>query len=229
MNKSKLKYLSILFLLPISSVIAQKNELNTHKEKLSYILGKQLTESLSDEIVDIDTKSFLMGIEDALNKKQSKLSEEDIEAVLKKMRQDQHYKQMRTYKDHLTAGDRFLDEKKKDPNVKSTPSKLHYEVMVQGEGKKPKGDDRVSFHYKAYLINGTEFANTYKRDFPANLTVDGAHSAGMVEGLKLMPVGSKYRFYVPVHLGHGIPSAWGIPNGALVIYEIELLEITTKN
>jgi FKBP-type peptidyl-prolyl cis-trans isomerase FklB len=126
---------------------------------------------------------------------------------------------------NLQAGQEFLAANKLKPAVTELPSGLQYEVITQGEGEKPTAFNKVTCHYHGTLIDGTVFDSSVQRgkpaSFPLNMVIKG-----WTEGLQLMPVGSKYRFFIPPHLGYGERqvSAQIGPNSTL-IFEVELLGI----
>jgi FKBP-type peptidyl-prolyl cis-trans isomerase len=125
-------------------------------------------------------------------------------------------------------GKKFLAENKKRPGVIELPNGLQYEIIRQGTGEKPKATDTVKAHYAGSLINGTEFDNSYKRGQPLVIPVSGVIQ-GWVQALQMMPVGSKWKLFIPSDLGYGDRGAGGaIPGGAALIFEIELLEIVNR-
>jgi FKBP-type peptidyl-prolyl cis-trans isomerase len=125
-------------------------------------------------------------------------------------------------------GKKFLAENKKRPGVIELPNGLQYEILKEGTGEKPKATDTVKAHYAGSLINGQEFDNSYKRGEPLQIPVSGVIQ-GWVQALQMMPVGSKWKLYIPSDLGYGDRGAGGaIPGGATLIFEIELLEIVKR-
>ncbi len=126
-------------------------------------------------------------------------------------------------------GRKFLAENKKRPGVVELPNGLQYEIINQGTGEKPKATDTVKAHYAGRTINGTEdFDNSYKRGQPLVIPVSGVIQ-GWVQALQLMPVGSKWKLYIPSELGYGERGAGqAIPGGATLIFDIELLEIVNR-
>jgi len=125
-------------------------------------------------------------------------------------------------------GKKFLAENKKRPGVVELPNGLQYEIIKQGTGEKPKATDTIKAHYAGSLINGQEFDNSYKRGQPLVIPVSGVIQ-GWVQALQLMPVGSKWKLYIPSNLGYGDRGAGGaIPGGATLIFEIELIEIVNR-
>lgn len=123
------------------------------------------------------------------------------------------------------AGEKFLADNAKRPEVKTTASGLQYVVIEQTLGQKPKATDKVRVHYEGTLIDGTVFDSSYKRGesitFGLNQVIKG-----WTEGLQLMSVGSKYKLYIPYELGYGAQGAGGsIPPYAALIFTVELLGI----
>jgi FKBP-type peptidyl-prolyl cis-trans isomerase FklB len=126
---------------------------------------------------------------------------------------------------NLKAGNDFLEENKNKPGVISLPSGLQYEIITEGAGAKPLASNKVTCHYHGTLIDGTVFDSSVKRGqpatFPLNMVIKG-----WTEGLQLMAVGSKWKFFIPPHLGYGDRqvSAQIGPNSTL-IFDVELLGI----
>ena len=126
---------------------------------------------------------------------------------------------------NLKAGQDFLAENKQKPGVTETASGLQYEVITAGDGPKPKASNTVTCHYHGTLINGTIFDSSVQRGRPASFPLNQVIS-GWTEGLQLMGVGSKWRFFIPPHLGYGnrqVGPTIG-PNSTL-IFEVELIDI----
>ena len=127
---------------------------------------------------------------------------------------------------NLKAGEKFLEENGKKPGVVVLASGLQYEIITEGTGPKPSAKDKVTCHYHGTLIDGTVFDSSVQRGqpatFPLNMVIKG-----WTEGLQLMTQGSKWRFFIPPHLGYGdrqVSAEIG-PNSAL-IFEVELLGIS---
>ena len=126
---------------------------------------------------------------------------------------------------NLKAGESFLEENKKRPEVKTTESGLQYEVLTEGNGAKPTATDKVKCHYHGTLIDGTIFDSSVQRGqpatFPLNMVIKG-----WTEALQLMPVGSKYRLFLHPSLAYGERQTGAVigPNSTL-IFDVELLDI----
>ena len=127
---------------------------------------------------------------------------------------------------NLKAGQVFLEENKKKPGVVVLASGLQYEVLTEGTGSKPLATNEVTCHYHGTLIDGTVFDSSVRRGQPASFPLN-AVIKGWTEGLQLMPAGSKWRFFIPPHLGYGDRqvSAQIGPNSTL-IFDVELLSFS---
>jgi FKBP-type peptidyl-prolyl cis-trans isomerase FklB len=125
--------------------------------------------------------------------------------------------------DNLKAGETFLAENGKKENVVTLPSGLQYEIIKQGDGPKPSAHNTVTCHYHGTTINGDVFDSSVKRGQPASFPLNGVIK-GWTEALQLMPVGSKWKLYIPPHLAYGnrgVSREIG-PNSTLV-FEVELI------
>ncbi len=127
-------------------------------------------------------------------------------------------------KGNIEAGNAFLAQNKTKPGVKTTPSGLQYEVIKEGTGAKPVATDSVTCHYKGTFLDGKSFDDSYSRGQPITFNLKGV-IPGWTEGLQLMSIGSKYKFYVPYTLGYGAFDYMSIPGGSLLIFEVELLDV----
>ncbi len=127
---------------------------------------------------------------------------------------------------NAVEGQEFLAENAKRPEVTTTASGLQYEVLQQGEGQKPTAADRVEVNYEGRLLDGTVFDSSYERGETVTFPLSGV-IAGWTEGVQLMPVGSKYRFYIPSELAYGEGGTPGGPIGpnCTLIFDVELVSI----
>lgn len=127
--------------------------------------------------------------------------------------------------ENIEKGKAFLAENKTKEGVQETPSGLQYLVLESGDSDiKPKATDSVTVHYHGTLIDGSVFDSSVNRnqtiDFPLNRVIKG-----WTEGLQLMAIGDKYRFFIPADLGYGNRSAGSIPAGSLLIFDVELIAV----
>ena len=128
------------------------------------------------------------------------------------------------YGENKAKGEQFLAENKLKQGVKVTESGLQYEVLKMGKGPKPTAESTVKVHYEGKLIDGTVFDSSIERGEPIEFPLSGVIK-GWTEGLQLMPVGSKFRLYIPQELGYGAQTAGSIPPYSTLIFEVELLGI----
>ena len=125
----------------------------------------------------------------------------------------------------IDEGEKFLAENKKRDGVKATPSGLQYEVLKLGTGPKPSDTSTVKVHYEGFLINGKKFDSSRDRGEPISFALNQVIK-GWTEGVQLMPVGSRFKFYIPYTLGYGEQGAGGsIPGGSALIFDVELIDI----
>ena len=130
--------------------------------------------------------------------------------------------------ENKVKGEAFLVENKTKSGVITTESGLQYKVITEGTGEKPKAEDQVTVHYQGKLLDGTVFDDSYEREEPMTFPLGGV-IRGWTEGLQLMPVGSKYTFWVPAELGYGAQSPSPIiPPNSMLEFEVELLEIVKE-
>lgn len=210
-----------------TNVFAQ--ELNSEKEKLGYVLGMDIGQSIKRMDIDMDRKALVQAINDVLDGKKTALTEQQANeikmAFTKKKQEEAVAKAKEQAETNQKKGQEFLDKNKARDGVKVTASGLQYEVLTEGKGDKPKSTDKVKVHYKGTLLDGSVFDSSYDRNEPASFPLNGV-IPGWTEGLQLMPVGSKFKFYIPASLAYGDRGAGNAigPNEVLV-FEVELLEI----
>lgn len=125
----------------------------------------------------------------------------------------------------IAEADKYLSENKQKPGITTLPSGLQYEVLTPGTGAKPISTDEVTVHYKGTLTNGKQFDSSYDRNEPTSFVLNQV-IPGWTEGLQQMPVGSKYRFFIPYALAYGERGAGkDIPPYSTLIFEVELIKI----
>ncbi len=195
-------------------------------DSLSYAMGIQTaTYYKSQGAAKVNTVMVKRAYDDVYNNKTLLISPEQCNMTLQNKLQQ--YMAQKTNNDK-EAGMKFLEENKKLPGIITLPSGLQYEIIKQGTGAIPKSTDTVKAHYAGSLIDGKEFDNSYKRGEPITIPVTGVIQ-GWVQALQLMPVGSKWKLFIPSDLGYGDRGAGAdIPGGAALIFDIELLDIISK-
>ena len=199
--------------------------LQTDLQKASYALGINIGTSIKQQPIQLDLPSLFKGIKDAEAGNKPVLTEDEMNASLKVVRDQAAAKVSEA---NMKEGVEFLAANKVKDGVVTTASGLQYKIITAGAGAKPAKADTVVCNYKGTFINGTEFDSSYKRGKPAEFPVGGV-IPGWTEALQLMPVGSKWELYVPPDLAYGSRGAGGAigPNQTL-IFEVELLSIKPK-
>ena len=195
-------------------------------DKLSYALGLSFGQSLrQNRIQGIDYESFAKGVEAMCEGKMPEISVQEAQKLLDAYFSEIESKQQAAGKEQKSAGEKFLAENAKKTGVITTASGLQYEILKEGRGQKPTATDKVKVHYHGTLLDGTVFDSSVKRNTPASFGVNQVIK-GWVEALQLMPVGSKWKLYIPQELAYGAHGAGETirPYSAL-IFEVELLEI----
>ena len=204
--------------------------LKTDMDKLSYSLGVDIAGQLKKQKdMDLDPELLAKGLVEHFQDKDLLISPEEATQIIQLWQRAQQQKQAERMKqeakENLEKADAFLSANKKKDGVEATESGLQYKVLTKGDGPMPEVTDRVSVHYRGTLMDGTEFDSSYKRGQPATFPLKGV-IPGWTEALQLMPVGSKYELYIPPNLAYGErPGSPTIPPNALLIFEVELLEI----
>jgi FKBP-type peptidyl-prolyl cis-trans isomerase len=125
---------------------------------------------------------------------------------------------------NLVVGQKFLAENATKEGVQTTASGLQYKVITMGDGAKPVATDTVKVHYRGTLLDGTEFDSSYARNEPISFGLNRV-IAGWTEGVQLMPVGSKFMFYIAPDLAYGADGGGPIPPNSTLTFEVELLDI----
>ena len=202
------------------------NAFETVEKRASYGIGLQIGQQLKDSGMDgLDATAVVAGVQDSLNNNEPAIEVEAIHEALKVM-YERGEAQRREQQEKLAAeGRAFLVENAKRDDVTITESGLQFEVLHQGDGKIPAKEDKVRVHYTGTLVDGTVFDSSVARGEPAEFPVGGV-IPGWVEALTLMPVGSKWKLYIPHNLAYGERGAGAaIPPYSALVFEVELLDI----
>jgi len=197
------------------------------EDSLAYSLGIASYFYYMGDSLNINPLLFAKGMIDAENKKNT-LDEQAAQAyVMSFMQNRQAEKMKKQYGKNIDEGEKFLADNKKREGVKETASGLQYEVITMGTGAKPGPEETVKVHYTGTLMDGTKFDSSLDRNEPAVFGVNQVIK-GWQEGIQLMPVGSKFKFYVPYELAYGENGTGPIPPYSTLIFDIELLDIVKK-
>lgn len=192
-------------------------------DKVSYALGLSIGNNFRNMgIKDLQLEDFMQGLSAVMSGTKPAISYEEAKQVI-----DAYFMKLREEKMQLNkaAGEEFLYINQHKAGVVTLPSGLQYEVLRKGTGPKPKASDKVKCHYHGTLINGTVFDSSVQRGKPAVFGVSQV-IPGWVEALQLMPVGSRWRLFIPSKLAYGEQGAGEMiePNSTL-IFDVELLDI----
>ena len=199
-------------------------------DKLSYALGLGIGQQLSQMGAEnISAEDFAQAIKDVLEGKELKVSHREAQTIVQdyfaKQEQKLQAQRAEAGKAHKEAGEKYLAENAKKDGVITLPSGLQYQVLKEGNGKKPTAKDTVMCHYEGFLIDGTVFDSSVQRGEPATFPLQQV-IAGWTEGLQLMQEGAKYRFFIPYRLGYGEGGAGSsIPPFAALIFDVELIQV----
>lgn len=192
-------------------------------EKISYALGMVIGHNLKGMgIENLNVQAFTQAVQDVLNGQPTAQTDAEAQKTVTEYLQA---KEAEAGKMAREAGEKFLEENAKNEGVVVLPSGLQYQVLTEGNGRKPKATDNVKCHYEGTLIDGTVFDSSYRRGEAATFPLNGV-IAGWTEGVQLMGEGAKYRFFIPYQLAYGTRGAGqSIPPYATLIFDVELIEV----
>jgi FKBP-type peptidyl-prolyl cis-trans isomerase len=203
-------------------------ELETEAQKLGYIIGMDIGQSLKQQGAEIDLTTLFEAIQDTYNDEELAMTPEEAanlrEAYIASRRAEAEKGRQQAAGANAAEGDQFLLENRLKEGVVVTESGLQYQVVELGSGAKPQATDRVRVHYRGTLLNGEEFDSSYARGEPITFALDQV-IPGWTEGVQLMPVGSKYKFFIPSNLAYGPAGGGPIGPNATLIFDVELLGI----
>ncbi|HEK0910116.1 TPA: FKBP-type peptidyl-prolyl cis-trans isomerase [Pseudomonas putida] len=199
--------------------------LSTDESRVSYGIGRQLGGQLRDNPPPgVNLEAVLAGLTDAFNGADSRVSEADLSASFKVIREVMQAEAAAKAEAAAAEGKAFLVENAKRDGITTLASGLQFEVLAAGSGAKPSREDNVRTHYHGTLIDGTVFDSSYERGQPAEFPVGGV-IAGWTEALQLMNAGSKWRLYVPSELAYGAQGVGSIPPHSVLVFDVELLDV----
>jgi len=217
-----MKYSFLIMALMSVFTLGAQNPSNL-MDSLSYSLGVLVAQNLQSQgFNEINSEEFTKAVTDVFEQNDLPIDVDKANEVVQSYFQQQ---QSAVGDANAQAGKVFLEQNAKRSAVSVTDSGLQYEVLTEGDGPKPAATDKVTVHYTGTLIDGTVFDSSVQRGEPASFPVN-AVIPGWVEALQMMPVGSKWKLYIPSELAYGPNGAGDVigPNATL-IFEVELLEI----
>jgi len=199
-------------------------------DKLSYALGIGIGSQLAGMGArELNIDDFAQAIKDVISGSQLKVDNVEAQTLVQNFFQEQEAKQQAAAAEAGKAakaeGEAFLAENGKKEGIITLPSGLQYQVLKEGDGKKPSATDQVVCHYEGTLIDGTVFDSSYQRNQPATFGLNQV-IPGWTEGVQLMQEGAKYRFFIPYKLAYGERGAGAqIPPFATLVFDVELIEV----
>lgn len=204
----------------------------TMRDERGYFFGYSFGNMLKEGgNLDVNLETLLKGLQDSIDGKDPDLTSEEQQGVIAnvRVRQQELVKQKesdanRAVIDNLESAKIFMAENGSKPNIKTTSSGLQYEHLSSGKGAKPHLDATVVVHYEGKLATGQVFDSSIQRGTPAEFGLSQV-IPGWTEGLRLMKVGGKTRFFIPPNLAYGPGGTRGVPPNSVLIFEVELLEI----
>ena len=199
-------------------------------DKVSYALGIGIGHQLANmggRELNID--NFAQAVKDVLGGKELKVKSSEAQQIVQDYfaRQEEKLNKQRQEagKVHKEQGEKYLAENAKKEGIVTLPSGLQYQVIKEGNGKKPTAKDSVKCHYEGFLIDGTVFDSSIQRGEPAVFGLQQV-IAGWTEGLQLMQEGAKYRLFIPYRLAYGEGGVGqSIPPYAALVFDVELIEV----
>ena len=201
-------------------------------ERASYALGFSAGQSLSAQGGEIDVDQVVSGLRTAFAGEEGHMTAAEMQTTMREFQTEMAAAAGGRISEegpaNNAAGDAFLAENAEKPGVTALDSGLQYEVLEQGDGASPLAADEVTVHYHGTLIDGTVFDSSVDRGTPATFPLNRV-IAGWTEGVQLMKVGSKYRFFIPAELAYGPRRQGAIGPNSTLIFEVELLAINGQS
>jgi FKBP-type peptidyl-prolyl cis-trans isomerase len=227
--KLKLMMVMGIGLLPAQVHAEEQQVFRSPMDQVNYGIGVEVVRNFKNQGIEVDLDMVIKGMKDGLSGKilvSEKELRKTITAFQTELRQKQAMTRKFTAQDNRKKGDAFLAENKTKEGVVTLPSGLQYKILRAADGKKATDADTVECNYRGTLIDGTEFDSSYESGKPAAFRVSEGVILGWKEALKLIPVGSKWQFFIPPQLAYGDRGAGRqIGPGETLIFEVELLAI----
>ncbi len=226
MRKPTLNALALTFAI---AVPAAAGAMETPEERLSYTIGMDIGQSLSEQGMELDIDLLVEALRASYAGEETRLTTEEAlaerEAFMQRRQQEMAEQQSAAAAENLEAGQAFLAENRQNQDVQETASGLQYRVIDEGTGASPEATDRVTVHYVGTLIDGTEFDSSRARGEPATFALNQV-IPGWTEGVQLMREGATYEFFIPAELAYGEQGRPGpIGPNATLVFEVELIEV----
>ena len=221
----KLKTLALLPLLFSAPTLVSAADMETDKQKLSYIFGVQVGQGLKAEGVEIEMDAFAAGIKDMMEGNKPKIDQATAQKLVQDYQQKKQSVMAETAAKKQQEANDFLAKNAKEDGVVVTATGLQYKIIEEGAGKSPTAEDKVVAHYTGKLLDGTVFDSSHDRGEPATFPVSGVIK-GWQEALPMMKEGAKWQLIIPANLAYGDRGIGNVigPNETLM-FDIELVSI----
>lgn len=223
--------LILLLILAVTTITSaddlssDKKTLQTRQDRISYSLGFQIGRDFEKQNTDIDSETFLAGVQDALASANPGISQDEMSAILLKMKKKvlaQQQTERKEARENLNDSNKnFMEENSLQQGVVKLPSGLQYRIIHEGNGPSPRFTDKVSINYRGTLSDGTEIGSSQRKKGTSTFRVNKV-MPGMAEALQLMQTGAKWQLFLPPELAFGYR---GTLAGRTLIYELELVAI----
>ena len=219
---------AMVSLLLAGTALAQ--DLETDAEKLGYLIGMDIGNSLRQQGTEIDLDQLFAAIRATYNGEATAMTAEEAQALRQAFMQQRQAEaqaaQAEAAAQNTAEGEAFLAQNASAEGVQVTESGLQYRVIESGDGARPAAEDRVTVHYRGTLLDGTEFDSSYERGQPVTFALNQV-IPGWTEGVQLMPVGSTYEFWIPSELAYGQAGTPGGPIGPneTLHFTVELISV----
>ena len=226
----KLQAVAVLGLSAVFCLMAAETpvELKTQKDKISYSIGMNWGNMLKRETVDVDVAIVTRAMKDALAGEKPALTDQQAREVMTAFQAEMSARQNEKRKDsgdkNKKEGEAFLVENKKKEGIITLTNGLQYKVITAGTGRKPTITDKVLCHYRGTFVDGKEFDSSYTRGEPITFPLTGVIK-GWTQALQLMPVGSKWKLFIPSDIAYGEFGKGDIGPNTVLLFDIELISI----
>ena len=207
-------------------------ELETEQQQLGYIIGMDIGKSLRTQGTEVDLDALFDALRTTYTGGITRLTTQEAQAIRESFiakRQAAAKAEADAMSEiNRTKGEAFLAGNIGKEGVRVTASGLQYKVITLGDGVRPEATDNVEVHYRGTLLDGTEFDSSYSRNQSMSFQLDRV-IAGWTEGVQLMPVGSKFEFYIKPELAYGPGGGGSIPPNSTLVFQVELLSIESAD
>lgn len=232
MTRNRFVMILGLCIAPIVVVAGEQGTFEDQKEKVGYSIGYQVGGDVRRQGLSVNPDMVIRGVLDALAGAEPLLTDDEMRRALVELQKEAdaagRRQQDELARKNLAAGVAFLVENGQRQEIQTLPSGLQYRILAAGSGRTPRAIDVVTVHHRGTTIDGSEFESSLGRGEPAAFRVDAAVIAGWTEALQMMKEGSRWELFVPPELGYGVTGTDRVEPNSTLIFEIELISVTTS-